>query len=62
MTQVILEFALLSDVLDDDLVTVRLALIDDPASAEPNSEGCPILPLLFNFQRISTIQFDGLAQ
>src|SRR5450755_3896240 len=62
LTQMILELALLGDVLDDDLVTVDLALVADLTSAEPHFQGRAIFMVPFNFQRIVAIVFDRAAQ
>src|SRR5271156_4547771 len=62
LTQMILELALLRDVLNDDLVTVRLALIFDFAAAEPDFNGCAVLPFPFGFQGIGAVELRGPAQ
>jgi hypothetical protein len=46
LTQMILQLALFGDVLGDDLIAVQLALLtNDFLSAEPDPQGCAILPL-----------------
>src|SRR5450631_1316190 len=65
LTQMILELALLGDVLDDDLVTAALPVVAHFASAEPNSERRAILSFPFNFQWIGsvlTILLRGVPQ
>ena len=57
----ILKLALLSDVLDDYLVTVLLALIADLTPADTTLERSAILSLPFDFQWIGAVPFDGVA-
>ena len=55
LAQIILQLALLGDVLDDDFVTASLVCVADLASAEPNFQGRAVLPLPVNFQRLGRI-------
>src|SRR5216684_95338 len=50
LTEMILQLALFGDILTDDLIGVRLALLTpDFLSAEPDPQGCVILPFPLYF-------------
>src|SRR5882762_10122270 len=53
LTEMILQLALFGDILSDDLIAVQLALLThDFLSAEPDLQGCAILPLPFYFDGV----------
>ena len=53
LTQMILQLALFGDVLCDDLIALQLALLtNDFLSAEPDPQGCAILPLPYYFDGV----------
>src|SRR6267142_2760527 len=63
LTEMILQLALFGDILSDDLIGVQLALLThDFLSAEPDLQGCAILPFPFYFDRVNGTLLVWLPQ
>src|SRR6202041_3419856 len=62
LTEMIFEFALLGDVLDDDLVALFLSLLGDRASTEAKFEKSAVLPVPFDFERSRMILLVRVTQ
>ena len=62
LAQVILELALLGDILDDDFVSRSLVRVADFASAEADFQDRAVHPLPVNFQGIGADGLEGVAE
>src|SRR6267143_5274567 len=63
LTEMILQLALFGDILSDDLIAVQLALLThDFLSAEPDLQGCAVLPLPFYFDGVNGTLLVWLPQ
>src|SRR5580658_6344091 len=62
LAEMVLEFALLGDVLDDNLVAVLLSFAGNLASTEADLEGRAVLALPFDFQRTDRNQIARVTE